>query len=419
MGELQAKQQGSVYQGAGPRIDAVDCLRGLAVLVLSLDFTRSFFFNPRIDPTDPVTASSSLFFTRWAAHFCAPVLVFLTGTAAFLARSRGKTRRQLSWFLLSRGLWLVLLELTIVRLGWSFNLTYEYTICYLLGAIGWSMAAMALLVFLPPWLLLLFGLFMIGVHNLFDGIRADGVGELLQDGLKLVLPDATVDRLGSLDWIWTVLYSPGWVQPNADVYVQVYYPLVPWVGVMATGYGLGHILLLGPRRRRLVLAGLGALVCLAFFGLRYANRYGDPLRWWHLDTDYQTALFFLSCYEFPPSLLFLSMTLGSTLLLLALFDVLPAGLTRPLATFGRVPLFFYLLQIPLVHTLALWLAWAKYGEVGWMFEIFPNRRAPRDYGYELPVVYLVWLNVVLLLYPVCRWYAGVKERRRSRLWTYL
>ncbi len=383
-----------------PRLDSVDLLRGVVMVLMALDHTRGFFSNVAFDPTDLQKTTAALFLTRWITHFCAPVFVFLAGTGAYLSGARGKPTPQLAWFLLTRGSWLVLLELTLVRFTWFFNVDYGFVLCAVIWAIGWSMVVLAGLVFLPTAVITLVGITLLAGHNLLDGLAPD--------------------RFGSWSWLWKILHSGGGIEPVAGVLVIAAYPLLPWLSVMAAGYGFGALLLLSSEQRRRWLWLLGSALCVAFVALRATNWYGDPRPWSEQPNGWFTLFSFLNCHKYPPSLLFVLMTLGPALIGLAVLDRGPSRVGSPLVVFGRVPLFYYVLHFALIHTAAVVFAYARYGEASWLFQNpnVPNSR-PADYGYDLAVVYLVWINVVLLLYPACRWFAEVKRRNRNAWLSYL
>lgn len=388
------------------RLDSVDLLRGLVMVIMALDHVRDFFHADalRFDPTDLSQTNAPLFLTRWVTHFCAPVFVFLAGTGAFLSTSRGKTRGELSRFLLTRGLWLIVLELTIVRFLWTFNLDYDFMAVQVIWALGWAMIVLAGLVYLPTWAITTFGLTMIFLHNAFDSVRAA--------------------QFGGIGWLWTILHVPGALQPREGVVFYVQYPLVPWLGVMAVGYSLGKLLLKERAARRKWLVRLGVACVVLFVVLRLTNLYGDPRAWAAQPSGLFTFLSIINLEKYPPSLLYLLATLGPSLLALALFDGARLGgrLARALVVFGRVPLFYYVLHLVVIHGLALVFAFAKYGQDVWLFINPPSGGPPQippDYGYGLVVVYLVWLGVVLALYPVCRWFANVKRRNKSAWLSYL
>jgi uncharacterized membrane protein len=385
------------------RLDSVDLLRGVVMIIMALDHVRDFFSDRLYqDPTDLKTTTPALFLTRWITHFCAPTFIFLAGTGAFLSGTRGKSRSELSWFLFTRGLWLAFLEVVINRMLWMFNFDIYHHGAGVFWAIGWSMVVLSVLVYLPVWLVTGFGVAMIALHNLLDGLTAEQVG----------LPG----------WLWLILHSPGDAPVVDGITFGTGYSLIPWMGVMAAGYGFGTLLLLrsGLRQRTIFLLGVG--LTFAFVLLRASNVYGDASRWTRQSTDLFTLLSFLNCTKYPPSLLYLLMTLGPAIMALALFDWPLGPLARPVVTFGRVPLFFYLLHIPLIHGGAVLLDYARFG---WSplaghgpWDVKPLE-VPAGYGVSLPVVYLIWIGVVLVLYPPCRWFAGVKRRRRDAWLSYL
>lgn len=385
------------------RLDAIDLVRGAVMVLMALDHTRDFFTDATFDPLDLTRTTTALFLTRWVTHFCAPVFVFLAGTGAFLYGARGKTRAQLAWFLASRGLWLVVLEFTLVHLGWSFRFDFHLVTGQVIWAIGWSMVALAGLVFLPPWAVAAVGVFLVAGHNALDGVSPE--------------------QLGPFRWLWVALVGAtpgvGPVHLAPDRVLFVAYPVLPWLGVMALGYALGPVWLRERTRRRRALLGLGLGLTALFVVLRAANGYGDPKHWSRQATDWFTALDFLNCLKYPPSLLYVLMTLGPALLALAWCDREPGSLLRPLVTFGRAPLFFYLIHLPAIHGLALLLAWQRYGDPSFLlYHPFFIRR-PAGYGYDLPAVYLLWLGVVAALYFPCRWFAALKRRHPGSWLSYL
>jgi uncharacterized membrane protein len=392
-----------VATAACPRLAAIDLVRGLVMILMALDHTRDFFSDARFDPTDLTRTTGALFLTRWVTHFCAPVFVFLAGTGAYLYGTRCRSRTRLAWFLLSRGLWLVVLEFTLVYLGWAFRLDYQLLIGQVIWAIGASMVVLAGLVFLPAPVVLAIGVVLVAGHGLQGAVR----------------PEQIEPWLGP----WTILLRGGPVELPQDVRVYIAYPLLPWLGVMALGYGLGPVWRLDIARRRLWLVAIGLTLCGAFIALRAINGYGDP-RPWSPQASFLFSVFsFLNCTKYPPSLLFVLMTLGPALLALAWFDrATPGPWSRPLVTFGRVPLFYYLLHVPLIHMVAVVVALACCGEAGFLFQhIFVTRPSeiPAGYGFGLPVVYLVWLGVVVALYPPCHWFAVLKQKRSDAWLSYL
>ncbi|HYC33859.1 MAG TPA: heparan-alpha-glucosaminide N-acetyltransferase domain-containing protein [Gemmatimonadales bacterium] len=387
-------------EAVGPgRVGSVDMLRGLIMVLMALDHVRDYFTNVPFSPTDLTQTSTALFLTRWITHFCAPGFVFLAGTSAFFRGARGRSRGELSRYLLTRGLWLVVLELTVSRTGWMFNLDYtnEPLILLVLWAIGVSMIVLAGLVWLPLPAVAAAGVVMISGHNALDGIR----------------PEA----LGAWGPLWAVLHVQAAVPLAGGRVLFVAYPLVPWIGVMAAGYAFGALFSRPADERRRLFLRLGIGLALGFLVLRAANLYGDPSPWTEQASPARTLLSFLNTTKYPPSLLFLLMTLGPAIILLPALERLSGPPARFLGTIGRVPLFYYLLHIYLIHATAL--------AVGTLAGFPPSMfltlwaRPPEGWGYPLPVVYLVWAGVVLALYPACRWFAAVKARRRDAWLGYL
>ena len=383
---ISSRQHAVVDRGRPARIVSVDILRGLVMAIMALDHTRDFFttsgFNPR-DVTEP-----ALFLTRWITHFCAPIFIFLAGLSAFLY-GRGRSAEELSRFLVIRGLWLILLDLTLIKYGWRFEVDLYRVSTGVIFVIGVSMVVLAALIWLPRWAMASVTLLMLAGHNLLDSVRAE--------------------ELSEASWVWHVLHEPGLVSLGDGANLYILYPLIPWIGVMAAGYLLGPLMQLEQRPRELLLFRLGAAVILGFIVLRASNLYGDSTPWIAKDTWLSTILSFLNCEKYPPSLLYLMMTLGPALMLLASFEHLPGGFASLLAAFGRVPFFYYVVHIYLIHALAVATAFAMTGVLTNTPEI----------NFNLAGVYLVWLIVLMLLYPICRWFAQLKENGTGWWWSYL
>jgi uncharacterized membrane protein len=379
------------------RLESVDVVRGVIMIIMALDHTRDFF-GAAGSPTNLATASIALFFTRWITNICAPVFFLLTGTGAYLSL-RKRTKPELSRFLFTRGLWLIFLDLVLFRcLAVQFNVDYRTTIITVLWALGWAMIVLSALVHLPASVVTAFGVVMIVTHNLLDSIR-------------------------STNPLWSILHSPNIILATPGHTVLLAYPLIPWVGVTALGYGLGQIYAWEPARRQAFLLRLGIAVTIAFIALRAINIYGDPSHWATQRTPAYTVLSFLNTTKYPPSLLFLLMTLGPALILLWAVDTHTPRLLRPALIIGKVPMFYYLLHFALIHVLAVIICYARYGHIHWMFESpdlahYPVT-APPGWGLPLPLVYLIWAFIVLAMYPLCRWYAAVKQRSKNPLLSYL
>jgi len=390
-----------VPPGVRRRLESIDVVRGVIMVLMTLDHVRDFFHHDALlfPPNDLAQTNAPLFLTRWITHFCAPVFFFLAGTGAFLSFGRGKSKSDLARFLVSRGFWLIFLELTVVRcLGWQFNFNYGVTGLLVIWALGCSMIVLAALIYLPQWAIALFAFLMIAGHNLLDPIEPQ--------------------NFGAFAWLWNILHAPGAFDLFPGITITTPYTLIPWVGVMAAGYVFGSFYKLdrAERRRRLLLLGI-ALTGL-FIIIRGLNLYGDPTPWTTQRNGFFTVLSFLNCEKYPPSLLFLLMTLGPIIVVLAVLENHVPAILRPFIVFGRVPLFFYLLHLPLMHGVATALSYLKYGRADWLFHgpagiprfahVYPS-----DYGYGLATVYLIWIAVTIALYPLCVWFARVKQQRRD------
>jgi uncharacterized membrane protein len=377
-----------------PRVDPVDLLRGLVMVIMALDHVRDFFGGTAISPTNLATTTVPLFLTRWVTHICAPTFFLLTGTSAYFV-GRRRSRGSLARFLFTRGVWLVLLDAVFVRcFAFQFNLDYHVTVLNVLWALGWSMVALSALVALPLRAVLGIGIVTIAAHNLLDPIR----------------PAA----FGSLAPLWTVLHVQGFLVNRPGFVVLLAYPLIPWIGVTAAGFALGQVFEWPAASRVRFLWRAGLAASCVFVVLRWVNGYGDPSPWAVQPTTATTIVSFLNTTKYPPSLLFLLMTLGPALILLAAFE---RGVPRPLVplrTFGRVPLFYFIGHLVAIHLAAVAVCAVRYGAVHWMFESpdlahFPITEPP-GWPLRLPGVYAIWAGIVALMYLPCRWYAAVKAR---------
>jgi uncharacterized membrane protein len=390
--------------GSGPsrRLESIDAVRGAVMVIMALDHVRDFIHRGAMSasPTDLATTTPVLFLTRWITHLCAPAFMLTAGLGAYLWWRRGRTRRELSLFLLTRGLWLIVLEVTVMRLAYNFSFSGEYPLLLIvLWALGGCMVALAALVWLPLPALTVVSLVLIAAHNLFDGVDPA--------------------RFGAAAGLWNILHQPGLV-PLPGIPTFVAYPLVPWIAVMALGFCLGPLYLQEPARRQRLLIRSGTAATLGFVLLRALNHYGDPAPWASQPGAVYTVLSFLNTTKYPPSLAFLLMTLGPVLLALGWLDRHPPRLTNPLVVFGRVPLFYFVLHFYAAHLAAVLLAFASYGSDALRFVFHPlpsmggpSALFPTGFGYPLGVAYLVWALIVIALYPLCRWFAGVKARRRN------
>jgi uncharacterized membrane protein len=377
---------------APTRLLSIDILRGVATVLMAIDHVRVYAAIPAGGP-DP-----AVFFTRWMTHFCAPVFVFLAGTGAYLSARRGP---DLSRFLISRGLWFVLLELTVIRLFWTFNPSLmTEQMAGVIWTIGWSMVLMSGLVRLPTAVVATIGLAVVFGHNLIPAPEGD-----------VVSPLASVLYYGM---------ARGPVEMGDHAVLMVLYSIVPWIGVMACGYAFGAIVVsdAGARARRCLAIGLGSTAL--FMALRAFNLHGDPNPW--TSGAMPSVLSFLNTTKYPASLQFLLMTLGPAIAVIPILDRASGPIARGLEVFGRVPFFFYVLHIPLIHLLAVGVSLLRSGEiVSWLFANHPMNPgpAPEGYRWSLAMLYLVWTITIAILYPVCRWFAGVKVRRRDWWLSYI
>lgn len=382
---------------ASARLESVDLLRGLVMVIMALDHTRDFFHVGAlhgIDPGNLAVTTPALFFTRWVTHFCAPIFSFLAGTGIYLAAQRGKSKSELSRFLVTRGLWLIFIELTYGYWAMNFSFGLHFNLALVLWQLGWSMIVLGALIHLPLWAIATFGLTLILGHNAFDAVRPQS--------------------WGSFAWLWQVLHVQSIIRVTPSFTLLIAYPLIPWLGVMATGYAFGSVYQLDAATRRTWLIRLGLALTMAFVLLRFSNLYGDPGKWAAQPQTGFTLISFLNLAKYPPSLLFLLMTLGPGMIFLGLFDGATPEKLKCLLVFGRVPFFYYFLHFTLIHALAALWHQLQYGRAD--LGTIGAAPAPPGAGDSLPVVYLIWIGVVLAVYPVCRWFAELKRRRRDLTW---
>ncbi|MBL7952783.1 MAG: DUF1624 domain-containing protein [Flavobacteriales bacterium] len=384
-----------------PRIISLDLLRGIIMVVMALDHTRDFFHYGLLfgaSPTDLDSTTPLLFFTRWITHYCAPVFVFLAGTSAYLYGT-ARTTKELSRFLWTRGAWMIFTECVIVAFGWTFDITFSFAVLAVFWAIGVSMIALALLVYLPYRVVLTVGLSTVLLHNLLDLVP---------------LPQS-----GTFGVLFAALHEGGVYELAPERLLTIQYPVLPWIGTMALGYCLGRLFTAAvtSEQRQRWLVGLGSGAVILFIALRAANVYGDPAPWLDQPSTTFDILSFLNTTKYPPSLLYLCMTLGPALLFLAWAEGRRPRWSEPFVLFGRVPYFYYMLHIYLIHGLAT-LAMLWQGEPVEETVLTAGMRIGRyeNNGFSLAVVYAVWAVVVTLLYFPCRWYAGYRAAHRDTWW---
>ncbi len=363
------------------------------MILMTLDHARDFFSAG----DSHNYAEPQLFLVRWLAHVCPTVFIFLAGTSAYLYVRR-RTLGEASRFLLTRGLWLVLaIQLLVMTLPWAISPVHKLPVGNVIWAIGGSMIAMAALVWLPRWALIVFGVSLIAGHNLFDAV-------------------SPVD-FGALGWLWVLLHEGGGIAVGHGKTIYVLYPLVPWIAVMAMGYALGPVFQWEAPQRRFLLAGLGLLLILGLIVLRAGNVYGDPNPWQTQQTVLATVLSFIDFQKYPPSLLYLMMTLAAAFLALAAIERYPGPAARIITVYGRVPLIYYIAHIYLLHALALSYVLITFPGLSWIARQPTDR--PAGYGLGLPMILLIWVAVALVLYPLVHWFAAVKQRRRDWWLSYL
>ena len=383
------------------RIASIDLLRGLVMVLMALDHVRDYFYVGSFygNPTDLTTTTGMLFFTRWITHFCAPVFIFLAGTSASLF-GQNKEKKTLSKFLWTRGLWLIFLEIAINGLIWSFDLTYSMTFLQVIWVIGICMICLAGLIYLKDNIQIAIGVLMVAGHNLLDGITFSGTD-----------PQAL---------LWYFLHQQQFLVLTPKIVLVFAYPAIPWIGVMLLGYQLGRIYhkTYDREKRRRFLLNTGIAVLGLFFILRILNLYGDPVPWSTQDSTSMSIASFFNLNKYPPSLLYLCMTLGPSLLFLWLFDKSDHHNEKFLLVFGKVPLFYYLLHVLVIHIGALIAVELTGGDWRWMILSAENFLSGQlgSYGFSLPWVYLIWIAVVLICYPFSRMYMAYKLGNKDKWW---
>jgi uncharacterized membrane protein len=374
--------------GRESRVSSVDIVRGAVMVLMALDHVRDYVTDARIRPEDLSRASVALFATRWITHFCAPAFFLLAGVGMGISMKRGRRPAHMSRVLLTRGLWLVFLDLTVSAIGWQFGFDLVPAFALVIWALGWSMVVMAALVHAPRGAIATISLAAIALHNLLDGVRPEALGPFAP--------------------LWQVLHVPGFAIPGT---LFIGYPLVPWFAVMALGYVLAPIYQWTPARRRRLLIWSGSAATAGFVALRLVNGYGNPAPWSTLGTPALTVAAFLNVNKYPPSLLFLLMTLGPILLALAHAEALRGRLAGWLSVYGRVPLFYYIGHIYVAHALAVVLGLVQLRELRRFPVVSDPASVPQVFGVPLWGVYCCWIAVVLLMYTPCRWFARLKQER--------
>jgi uncharacterized membrane protein len=383
------------------RIRSIDFLRGTIMIIMALDHVRDYLYAGSFlyDPLDLTKTSGILFFTRWITHFCAPIFMLLAGTSAYLIGQK-KTKKELSLFLLKRGLWLVFLEMIVTNFGWNFNITFPMFLFITIWALGISMIVLAALVHLPKKWILVVCIIIIAGHNLLDNVHIAG---------------NSLEAFG-----WSLLHEQQFFTWHKEI-LLVGYPLVPWIGVMPLGYCLGAWYAAGynPEKRQRNLLILGTFAIISFIVLRYSNVYGDPVKWSVQKNAFFTFLSFIKVNKYPTSLLYLLMTLGTACLFLSFTEKLKGAVVKVVSVYGRVPMFYYLVHIYLIHLVAMiastilpgqdWKIWILTKPIWFTTDL-------KGYGFSLPVAYLLWIGIVVALYPLCKRYDAYKQANKQKWW---
>ena len=380
-----------------PRIESLDLLKGLVIVIMALDHIRDYFHYSAFyfDPTDLAHTTLPIFFTRFITNFCAPVFSFLAGLSAFMISKR-KSTAELSLFLLKRGLWLIFLEFTIIAFAWQFDPEFRRSGLLVIWVLGASMIVLAGLIHLPKKVILAFSIILIFGHNLLDGID-------IKDNV-----------------FWSILHQPSLFFIDDTHGVRILYTLIPWIAVMSLGYCFGPLYdsSFDAQKRKRILNGLGLGSILLFFILIAINKYGDPVKWTNFGYTEKTVMSILKVSKYPPSLLFLLITLAPAFLFLANAEKLKGKVVNFFCVFGRVPFFFYIIHLYLIHLLASFAAW--FTGFGWQALVLSKFITKIDglkgYGFNLVTVYLVWVLVILLLYPLCKKFDSYKQTHKEKWW---
>lgn len=390
--------------GGGVRVESIDLLRGLVMLLVALDFTRYYTFGGgEVDPTNLAVTTIPLFFTRWITHFFAPGFLLLAGLSAFFKENAGRTKKQMSAFLLTRGLFIIVLEILVIGFLWKFQINIFPIILQFIWVLGLSMLLLAVLVWLPLRAVAVFSLVILFGHNLLDEFNfSDGYWQNIWWG---ILHNETVICADICNRT-----------PDEVFYAYINYPLLPWGAVMTLGYSLGGIYKIEPIKRQKFLIQMGALVTVMFFVIRGINGYGNSAPWSEQKNLLWTIISFLNTGKYPPSLSYLLMTVGPLLMLLGVAEKVKSRTVSLMRVFGSVPLLFYVLSLLLAHTMALVLGVFQGFHPGEFLAGF--WRFPDDYGLGLFWIYLIWAAEVVLLYPICEWYADLRTRKTSWIFTY-
>jgi len=382
------------------RIKSIDFLRGLVMLLMPLDHVRDFLSNSLFSPTNLQHTTVALFFTRAIVNFCAPVFIFLAGLSMFILKSRGRSTKEISFFLFTRGLLLIFFELTIIRTVWTFNFDLSFELLQIFWAIGCCMIALSAIIFLPYYLIaILSGLILLS-SDFFSMLNATS--------------------FGSFSWLYKILFGPGETQIHLfqKITLQIEDPIFAWIGVISLGFVMGKIFILEPIKRRKMLLLFAFIFTTIFITIRFFNFYGNPAPWMEQKNLIFTIMSFLKVEKYPPSFDYIMLFLALALWVLWLMDKKDNKVTNFFITYGKVPLSYYVLHVFLIHLIAVILSYITYGKASWLFENHNliggiTDAFPKGYGYNLATLYFIWIIVILMLYPFCRWYGSIKQKYKQ------
>lgn len=379
------------------RIESLDLLKGIVMIIMALDHTRDYFNASAFlfSPSDPTKSTLGIFFTRFITHFCAPTFCFLAGVSAFMVGKR-KSKKDLSLFLIKRGIWLIFIELTVVTFGWQFDLQFRINGTAVIAMLGLSMIILSALIYLPRNFLIASCCVIIFGHNLLDNISI------------------------SNNFLWASIHQQEIISYPGGFKFYIDYPIIPWFAVMALGYCFGTFYdkSFDSNKRKRVFSTIGLSAVALFFVLRAIDIYGDKIHWTNYANIQMTIMSFFQISKYPPSLLYLLITLGFMLLFLAYSENLKGRVVSFCTTFGRVPFFYYIIHLYIIHMLAA--IFAKLSGYGWKLLVLPDwileLPTVKGYGFSLGVVYVVWICVIGITYPLCKWYDSYKMRHPEKKW---
>lgn len=380
------------------RISSIDATRGLVMVIMALDHVRDFIHKTSMiqNPLDLQTTTTLLFFSRWVTHICAPTFVFLSGVSAYISFTRQNNMQLSKRFLFTRGLWLVFLELTFVSFALWYDIQFRLLLFEVIFAIGFSFIILSFLLKLPSQVICLMGIIIVFSHNLLQGIS---------------FPDNKISII-----ISSLLFRPNMIQISNGLAFYSAYPVIPWLGILLTGFGCGELFYLPESVRKRLFLNIGLPVLMLFVIIRFINNYGDPSKWSSQESGIFTFLSFINLTKYPPSLLFTLMFIGTTFLILYFFEGLRNRFIEILEVFGRVPLFYFIIHLYIIHTLMFIILYIQgYNSSDFVFGIFKNGRPETGGGVGLLWIYLIWIGIVAILYPICNWYGKYKAGHSDKI----